>query len=167
MIFISHKNEPDHNTALLIRKILNDNGISSWIAPEDVASGEDFADEIPRAIRTCEIFLLLLTEAVQSSAHVLKEVNLAIKYKKKIIPIQLGEIMLTDRYDYLLANVQIKNVGSNFERIGEVLDELKVGERIYSVPISGMHSKRWFSLIKGDFQSNMEWIIGNPEINLN
>lgn len=166
MIFISHKSDPDHGTALRIRKILAENGISSWIAPEDVASGEDFADEIPRAIRTCELFLLLLTKEMQSSAHVLKEVNLAIKYKKKIIPVHLGEVELTDRYDYLLANVQTKNIGPDFGRFDEVLDELKLGERVYSVPIGGTHSERKFSLIKGDFQENMKWILDNPEIDL-
>lgn len=167
MVFISHKSDPDHDTALRVQKILSENGISSWIAPEDVASGENFAEAVPRAIRTCEMFLLLLTKEAQQSAHVLKEINLAIKYKKKIVPIQLGELELTDSFDYLLTNVQSKNVGPDFQNFDEALNELKLGERVYSVPIGGTHSNRAFSLIKGDFQENMEWIIGNPEINLN
>ena len=166
MIFISHKNEPDHETALIIRKKLKENGIESWIAPEDIAVGKNFAEEIPHAIRTCELFLLLLTAEVQQSPHVLKEINLAIKYRKKIIPVQLGEVELTDSYDYMFADIQIKKVGKNFEGFGEVLNELKMGERVYNVPIGGINSNREFALIKGEFQDNMQWVIENPEINL-
>lgn len=167
MIFISHKQETDHSIAIRVKNILKRNGISSWIAPEDVASGQDYSKEIPSAIRSCEVFLLILTEAAQTSEHIAKEINLAIKYNKKIIPIQCGEIRLTDRYDYLLANIQIKNVGVNLQEIDEILDELKFGQYIYSVPLGEKYSKYKISVIKGSFHENVKWMIKNPEINLN
>ena len=158
MIFISHKFDADHEYALKLKEVLKEHGIECWIAPEDVPVGHNFAQEIPFAIKSCETFLLLLTNASQHSSHISKEVNFAIKYGKRIVPVCVsGEtIELTDEYDYLLQNVQIKNADFKREDFSELIGELKVDARVYSVEID---RKRRFTMIKGDFQHNMKFMI--------
>lgn len=165
MIFISHKSNPDHKYALKLKEVLAANDIESWIAPEDVSLGQNFAFEITKAIKSCESFLLILTNESQSSIHVSKEVNLAIKYNKKILPVTIAEqrVELTDEYDYLLQNVQAKTVDFEHENFSELLDELKADARIYSAEISKKH---FFTMIKGDFQQNMKYLIENNTVDL-
>lgn len=166
MIFISHKFNPDHEYALKLKEMLAANDIEGWLAPEDVPVGQNFASEIPRAIKSCESFLLLLTDLSQHSAHISKEVNFAIKYNKKIVPVCIAseKFELTDEYDYLLQNVQIKTVDFEKEDFEDLLSELKADAKIYSVEIG---NNRSFTMIKGDFQQNMKYIIDNRTAELN
>lgn len=158
MIFLSHKSDPDHKYALKLKEVLTKNDIESWIAPEDVPVGQNFAFEITKAIKSCECFVLILTNECQKSVHVSKEINLAIKYNKKIVPVTIAgkSVELTDEYDYLLQNVQAKVADFENENFTELLDELKADARIYSVEI---RKNRCFTMIKGDFQDNMKYLI--------
>jgi len=165
MIFISHKFNPDHKYALKLKEVLAANDIEGWLAPEDVSVGQNFAQEIPRAIKSCESFLLLLTNESQHSAHISKEVNFAIKYNKKIVPVCINseQLDLTDEYDYLLQNVQVKTADFEKNDFEELLSELKADARIYSVEIG---SDRCFTMIKGDFQQNMKYMIDTHAVDL-
>lgn len=165
MIFISHKSDPDHAYAMKLKEVLAANDIEGWLAPEDISVGQNFAQEIPKAIKSCESFLLLLTNCSQHSAHVTKEVNFAIKHNKKIVPvcIKSEKLELIDEYDYLLQNVQIKTVDFENEDFEELLDELKSDAQIYNIEI-GNHKD--FTMIKGDYQENMKYLIDNRMIDL-
>lgn len=165
MIFISHKSDPDHKYALKLKEVLAANDIESWVAPEDVPLGQNFAFEITKAIKGCDSFLLILTNECQRSIHVSKEVNLAIKYNKNILPVTIASdrVELTDEYDYLLQNVQAKIVDFEHENFSELLDELKADARIYSAEISKNH---YFTMIKGDYQQNMKYLIDNNSVDL-
>lgn len=55
MIFISYSSR-DYNTAETIRKVLENNGIECWMAPESIPMGSDYAREIPDAIEKCSAF---------------------------------------------------------------------------------------------------------------
>lgn len=165
MIFISHKFNPDHKYALKLKEVLASNGIDSWIAPEDVSAGQNFAYEIPRVIKACECFVLVLTNESQYSTHISKEVNFAIKYNKRIVPVCISstKIELTDEYDYLLQNVQIKTVDFEKEDFLDLINELKADAPIYSIEIEKDYS---FTMIKGDFQQNIKFIIDNHLLDL-
>lgn len=166
MVFISHKQDIDHDIAIRLKKVLEKNQILTWLAPESVSLGQDYSKEIPAAIRMCEVFLLILTDAAQTSEHVTKEISLAIKCNKKIIPIRYGDIELTDRYEYLLANVQIKSIGQDLQGIDQVVNELKFGEHIYSLSLGKKYSNYKISVVKGPFHENVKWMINNSKINL-
>ena len=58
-VFISYSSE---NTAdaEAIRKVLEENGLSVWMASHDIGGGEDFSGKIQEAIESCSCFLLLL-----------------------------------------------------------------------------------------------------------
>ena len=158
MIFISHKNDPDHNVAKRIFDILIGERINCWIAPESIGEGEDFSLAIPEAINTCEIFIIILTEHTQKSDHVRKELMLAISHKKKIIPLKLGDFTLTDSFEYLLADIQVEQFSFSEEKINNLIEKCRLGERVVETEIS-KNPKRAMTIVKGDFQENMSYMM--------
>jgi len=85
-------------------------GIAYWKAPEMIAAGSNYAREIPKAIHDCDVFLLVVSESSQSSIWVEKEVDVAICYRKRIIPIRIDNKPLNDMYRFYLNNVQIVDI---------------------------------------------------------
>lgn len=58
-------------------------------APDMIPVGSNYAREIPRAIRECDLFLLILSKESQESVWVEKEVDSAICYKKILFRLRL------------------------------------------------------------------------------
>lgn len=61
MIFISYSSR-DYNTAQTIRKVLENNSIECWMAPESIPMGSDYACEIPDAIEKCSAFFASIVQ---------------------------------------------------------------------------------------------------------
>lgn len=158
MIFISHKNNPDHDTALRIANTLEEAGIHCWLAPESIPGGRNFAQEIPQAINSCELFLLVLSKEAMSSAHVFKEINLAISHKKKIIPLKIGDFDLDDVYEYMLGDIQIIPFAFTDEDTAALIEQCKLGERVIELEVAKNPSRK-VTLIKGGYQENMAYLI--------
>lgn len=107
--FISYSSKDSLFIADLVN-ILKGYNIAYWKAPEMIPAGSNYAREIPKAIRDCDVFLLVISEASQDSIWVEKEVDVAICYRKKIIPIKIDNVPLSDMYRFYLNNVQIVDV---------------------------------------------------------
>lgn len=105
-VFISYSSK-NQKSAENVRMLLKNSNIHSWMAPYDIPVGSKYAYEINDAIEKCACFVLLLTEESQISEFVEKEVDRAITYKKPIIPLQLGNIILNSGFKYYLGNSQI------------------------------------------------------------
>jgi hypothetical protein len=58
-----------------------------------------------KAIASCDIFVILITEAVAASQHVLRELEQAAKQKKAMLPIIVDQVA-SDDIDYYLGAVQ-------------------------------------------------------------
>lgn len=153
MIFISHKTDPDHECALQFKKMLNDLGVETWIAPEDVQVGKSYAEEIPHALQKCEKVLFIFTEQSMQSRHVLKELDIAISCHKEIIPVQIGTFTPSTEFSYLLSGIQIKQW--NEENRGEILSQLISSARVYEIAIQ-QEPPRKLKLIRGAFQENLD-----------
>ena len=104
-VFISYSSK-EYAQANELRQLLQNNGISCWMAPESIASGSNYATAIPSAIRGCSVFLLLLTQASQESRWVPREVDVAINSGKRIIPYMIQNCPITDTFDFYLIGVQ-------------------------------------------------------------
>ena len=105
MIFISYSSK-DFDAVVLIKKVLEKNGVSCWMAPWSIPPGSDYSSEIPDAIEQCEAFLLIHSRNAQYSNWVPKELDLAITYNKTVIPFQIDSEMLTKPFNFRLTNVQ-------------------------------------------------------------
>ncbi len=113
-VFVSYSSQ-DRKLVDTILNMMNDAGISYWIAPEMIPAGSSYAREIPRAIRECEVFLLILSSTSQKSIWVEKEIDSAISNHKTIIPFQIDEIPLNDTFRFYLNNVQMISYTINKE----------------------------------------------------
>ncbi len=82
------------------------NGISCWMAPNSIPTGSNYAMEIPKAIRGCSVFVVLLSQRAQQSKWVCKELDRAINNGKVIVPVMLEKCPLHDPFDFYLTDVQ-------------------------------------------------------------
>jgi len=88
--FISYASE-DIAKAREICALLTSLGATYWIAPDHIDPGEAYTLAIPKAIRECDIFLLLFSESSDKSEDVMSEVTLARKYRKRLVPLRLSD----------------------------------------------------------------------------
>lgn len=104
-VFISYKTE-EFDEANWVKTVLEDNGISCWMAPMCIKGGASYATEIPQAIRNCKVFVLILSEKSQLSKWVPRELDQAINESKIIMPFMLENCKLKDDFNFYLTNVQ-------------------------------------------------------------
>lgn len=104
-VFISYKSE-EFQEADRVRQQLESGGISCWMAPNSITGGASYATEIPQAIRSCRVFVLILSRRAQLSQWVPKELDQAINCGKIIMPFMLGNCPLEDDFSFYLSNVQ-------------------------------------------------------------
>jgi hypothetical protein len=75
-IFISYSNK-DKPIADAICASIEANGMRCWIAPRDIAPGEDWPTAINIAITKSRVMVLVFSSNSNSSADVSRELNLA------------------------------------------------------------------------------------------
>ncbi len=105
-VFVSYSSE-DRKLVNTIVQMMKDEQIAYWKAPEMIPAGSSYAREIPRAIKECEVFLLVLSCTSQKSIWVEKEIDSAISHRKTIIPFQIDDGPLNDTFKFYLNNVQM------------------------------------------------------------
>lgn len=77
------------------------------MAPNDIPIGKKYAQVINAAIKDCACVILLLSDAAQNSSWVPKEIERAINYKKKIIPVKLEDMLLNDEFELYISSDQL------------------------------------------------------------
>ncbi len=100
-VFISFSSK-DKQIADAIVCALEGRKIKCWIAYRDAEPGEEYAASIVRAIKHCQIVLLVFSENSNKSKHVLNEINSAVNAGKAIIPFKLSDFAMGDSFEYYL-----------------------------------------------------------------
>lgn len=156
-VFISYKAE-EFDDANWVKSVLEKNGISCWMAPMCIKGGSSYATEIPRAIRNCKVFVLILSEKAQISKWVPKELDQAINENKIIMPFMLENCSLKDDFNFYLTNVQryeaYENKSAALEKmISEIksLIKVSVNAEIEIRDVIEPQENNTFSLTKNDF----------------
>jgi hypothetical protein len=108
---ISHSSR-DGATASELCAALEARGLSCWIAPRNVTPGQDYAAEIVRGIERSAAMVLLVSSDSNVSAHVLREVEQAIKLRRPIFPLFLEDVRLSRRLDYYIAPIHWLHLGA-------------------------------------------------------
>ena len=88
--FISYSRK-DKEFALQFARELKSAGHLVWLDQLDIPTGARWDDAVERALRECEIFLVILTAASISSENVKDEIGYAIDHGKRIMPVLLEE----------------------------------------------------------------------------
>ena len=101
-VFISYSSR-DKPIADAICANLEANSIRCWIAPRDIAPGEDWPTAIARAISHSRVMVLVFSAFSNSSEDVSRELMLAAKNKLVIIPFKIENIEPEPGKEYYLA----------------------------------------------------------------
>lgn len=104
-IFISYSTK-DAEGAEEICRLLEERGISCWIAPRDVPPGADWAESIMEGIKQAQGFVLVLSEHVNTSRHCKSEVEVAFSAGKAVFPVRLRRIEPSQSLHLFLASSQ-------------------------------------------------------------
>jgi len=121
-IFISYSSH-DREKAEQLTELLASAGLSVWIDQAGLEVSNSWSKEIVQAINDCKAFLVLLSPNSLESHNVIKEVSLASEKRKKILPLELEPITLTDDFEYQLAGIHrtsMANIDSIIRALGKL-----------------------------------------------
>jgi len=88
-VFISHATE-DRESTLILAQELENQGIHTWLAFRDVQVGDNYAEEIVKAIVSADYILVVLSEAAIESPHVRREVTIGIDRGVPLLPVNMS-----------------------------------------------------------------------------
>ncbi|EJX07214.1 Sel1 domain protein repeat-containing protein [gut metagenome] len=83
--------------------ILEESGISCWIAPRNIVPGNTWAGNIVQAIRNCSLMVLIYSQQSNNSSQVANEVDKAFCRGKVIIPFLVDDTPMNDDFEYYLS----------------------------------------------------------------
>lgn len=121
-VFISYSSK-ESSIAYTVKGVLEENGISCWMAPESIAPGANYMQEIPEGIENCKVFLILLSQAAQESTWVQNELSQAASYGKTIIPFMIQKCDINKAFSFALSNSQRMDA---YENMSKKLKELVI-----------------------------------------
>lgn len=124
-VFISHSSK-DKEIANKMCEALEARGLKCWIAPRDITPGSEWAVAISDAIATIKVMVVIYSANSATSTQVPKELGLADKRGKFIIPYKIDDMELTGAFDYYLAGAHwivadIKTGDYKFEELFGVM----------------------------------------------
>ncbi|MEL7285970.1 MAG: toll/interleukin-1 receptor domain-containing protein, partial [Pseudomonadota bacterium] len=103
--FVSYSHQ-NAETVLPIVESIEESGISVWIDRDELRGGQNWAGQIVRAIKSADRFCLMCSAQAFESDHVRREVYLADKYGKTMVPIRLDESEMPEDIEYFLIGRQ-------------------------------------------------------------
>ena len=103
-VFISYSSI-DKSAGETVCSILEQNGISCWIAPRDITPGLDFAEAIIDGIKSSKLFILVYTSSSNNSKQVIREVDRAVHFGLQVINLRLEDVPMSKQLDYYLSSV--------------------------------------------------------------
>jgi uncharacterized RDD family membrane protein YckC len=111
LIFISHASQ-DGQVAQSLAAALEAQGLRTWLASRDVSIGANYAAEIFQSLVNSDYLLVILSPNSIESAHVRREVSIAIDRKVPVLPVSTdatGELManLPEDWQYWLNIAQV------------------------------------------------------------
>ncbi len=85
--FISYGRADSKDFATKLYEKLTKNGLKIWFDQNDIPLGVDFQNQIDDGITKADNFLFIIAPHAVNSPYCLKEIELAVKYNKQIIPL--------------------------------------------------------------------------------
>ncbi len=104
-VFVSYATA-DRKEALAVCKAIERRGLNCWISTRDVAPGENYQEEIVRAIRTARAMVLVFSEAANNSDEIKKELSLASRYHVPVMALRIEDVEPNDAFAYELSTRQ-------------------------------------------------------------
>jgi non-specific serine/threonine protein kinase len=125
--FVSYSSD-DRDVANEIVSRLEAGGVRCWIAPRDIAAGQDWSAAIPPAIDLCPAFVLILSERSNDSPQVVREVHIAQAAPSKlVVPFRIADVQPKGALRYLLSGLHWLDASGADRpaKIDELLERLR------------------------------------------
>lgn len=104
-IFISHSTI-DKGLADYLCNAFEERGLSCWIAPRDIVPGAEWAVSITNAIAAADVLFVLYSKNSIKSTQVTKEIGIADRKGKYILPYKIDDTEPEGAFDYYLTGCQ-------------------------------------------------------------
>jgi hypothetical protein len=126
-VFISYTQSDYAKYAEPLARYLRDAGMETWIAPERLALGDEYPQELTRAIEACSCLVVIVSQAVAQSKHVPREVTMALEANKRLIGIKVDPGQVPENVRYCLATCHLLDASTGpFEAcVQRVIDQLR------------------------------------------
>lgn len=103
--FVSYAHA-DAKSVLPVVDTIVEGGKSVWIDRQGIQAGENWAGEIVRAIKSAGGVVVMCSAKAFESDHVRREIYLADRYKKPMLPVYLDNAAPPEEFEYFFAGVQ-------------------------------------------------------------
>ncbi len=125
LLFISYSTK-DKDVAYQIVEYFESKGIGCYIAPRDITPGGSYASKLTNAICDCKAVVLVASSAINSSEHILNEVDIIVAENKFFVPFFVEEFEMNYDYRYYLGRKQriIAYPGEPKNHFDKLLDAL-------------------------------------------
>lgn len=104
-IFISYSTQNTQNADAICEKLEN-NGIECWIAPRNIKTATNYANEIMEGLNAAKAIVLVFSKDAQESEYVNNEIDTAFSKNKPIISIKVDDTFPKDQMEFFLKNTQ-------------------------------------------------------------
>ena len=139
-VFISYAHQ-DKPIAYAACAIVEKTGIRCWIAPRDIAPGEEYAAALSEALESCKAFVLIFSGRANESPHIKREVERAVSRGVPLIPVRIEDIEPNAALKFFVSSVHWLDAMSppmeqHFERLARTLQAIleKEGESVAARP---------------------------------
>jgi hypothetical protein len=124
-IFISYSSH-DKVLAGKIKVALDMYGFDTFLAHEDIDLGVEWEKQIIRELKSCDIFIPILSDSFKESDWASQEIGIVIELQKKILPLNLG----INPYGFIRGIQAIRVNDQNIPTITEeIISHLKEDEK--------------------------------------
>jgi hypothetical protein len=104
-IFITYSSK-DEKVARTICTALENRGLGCWISSRNVKPGQNFQEQIVKAIRAAKIMVLVFTANANNSNEIKKELALASQNNLVVIPVRIQDVPPNEAFAYEFATRQ-------------------------------------------------------------
>jgi hypothetical protein len=104
-VFVSYA-RANEKSVLPVIEAAKQAGKRFWLDQQSITPAEGWAGEIVRAIRGAREVLVMCSKAAFESDHVKREIYLADRYCKKLVPVYIEEATPPEDFEYFFAGVQ-------------------------------------------------------------
>jgi hypothetical protein len=132
-VFVSYSRS-DADVADRLSDRLEAAGYEVWIDREGIPGGTQWRQQIVRAIKKCDYFIILLSGDSIRSENVRKELDIADNTKKRILPVDISPVAIPDEMEYQLAGVHRIDLATDFDTGYRKLLSALGGKRVMSHP---------------------------------
>lgn len=114
VIFISYSSK-NTEIAEKARDYLEENGLNCWMAPRDIKTSDNYAQEIMDGLINAKMVLLVFSKDSHDSKYVRQELNNAFIRDKPILPFRIDDTLPSGRVEFFLRNQQWLDASSDPE----------------------------------------------------